>query len=148
MDAECLRGFQVDGRPDAIRLDVLVGSKGEILAASKSIQHCPRSRTSDLIRKAVPHAEEEISYKMPAYKLRGVPVIYFAGWKPYSLYPATDFVVAALKDDLAAYEVKKGTIRFSLSKPVPVKLIERIAKSRDKEAAGRDKSKAAGSKKS
>jgi uncharacterized protein YdhG (YjbR/CyaY superfamily) len=148
MDAECLRGFQVDGRPDAIRLDVLVGSKGEILAASKSIQHCPRSRTSDLIHKAVPHAEEEISYKMPAYKLRGVPVIYFAGWKPYSLYPATDFVVAALKDDLAAYEVKKGTIRFSLSKPVPVKLIERIAKSRDKEAAGRDKSKAAGSKKS
>ena len=31
------------------------------------------------IRKAVPHAEEQISYKMPAYKLRGVPVIYFAG---------------------------------------------------------------------
>jgi hypothetical protein len=23
IDAECLRGFQVDGRPDAIRLDVL-----------------------------------------------------------------------------------------------------------------------------
>ena len=70
------------------------------------------------------------------------------GGSHYSLYPATDFVVAALKDDLAAYEVKKGTIRFSLSKPVPVKLIERIAKSRAKEAAGRDKSKAAGSKKS
>jgi uncharacterized protein YdhG (YjbR/CyaY superfamily) len=101
------------------------------------------------IRKAVPQAEEQISYKMPVYKLRGVPVIYFAGWKHhYSLYPATDFVVAALKDDLAAYEVKKGTIRFSLSKPVPVKLIERIAKSRAKEAAGRDKSKAPGSKKS
>jgi uncharacterized protein YdhG (YjbR/CyaY superfamily) len=100
------------------------------------------------IRKAAPHAEEQISYKIPAYKLRGVPVIYFARWKHhYSLYPATDFVVAALKDDLAAYEVKKCTIRFSLSRPVPVKLIERIAKSRAKEA-GRDKSKAAGSKKS
>jgi uncharacterized protein YdhG (YjbR/CyaY superfamily) len=70
------------------------------------------------------------------------------GGSHYSLYPATDFVVAALKDDLAAYEVKKGTIRLSLSKPVPVKLIERIAKSSAKEAAGRDKSKAAGSKKS
>jgi uncharacterized protein YdhG (YjbR/CyaY superfamily) len=42
------------------------------------------------IRKAVPNAEESISYKIPTYKLRGDPVIYFAGWKQhYSLYPAT-----------------------------------------------------------
>ena len=90
------------------------------------------------IRKAVPNAEESISYKIPTYKLRGDPVIYFAGWKQhYSLYPATNHIVATFKDDLAAYEVKKGTIRLPLSQPVPAKLIKRIAKVRAKEVSER-----------
>jgi uncharacterized protein YdhG (YjbR/CyaY superfamily) len=63
-------------------------------------------------------------------------LLYFAGWKHhYSLYPATDDLVETFKDDLAPYEVDKGTIRFPLSQPVPVKLIERIAKFRVKEAS-------------
>jgi len=33
------------------------------------------------IRKALPDADEVISYQMPAYKLRGKIVVYFAGWK-------------------------------------------------------------------
>jgi uncharacterized protein YdhG (YjbR/CyaY superfamily) len=93
-------------------------------------------RVRDTIRKAVPGAEEVISYQIPAYKLHGGTVIFFAGWKQhYSLYPASDRVVEAFKDDLAAYEVSKGTIRFPLSQPVPVKLIEGIAKVRAQEAA-------------
>jgi uncharacterized protein YdhG (YjbR/CyaY superfamily) len=52
-------------------------------------------------------------------------------------------VVAAFKNDLAPYEVSKGTIRFPLSGPVPVKLIERIAKFRAKEVVEREKAKAA-----
>ena len=96
------------------------------------------------IRKAVPGAEEVISYQIPAYKLQGGRVLYFAGWKQhYSLYPASARLVAAFKEDLAPYEVNKGTIRFPLSEPVPVKLIERIAKLRAKEVAERAKAKAA-----
>jgi len=88
------------------------------------------------LRKAIPGAEEVISYKIPAYRVHGGIVLYFAGWKQhYSLYPAGDKMVAAFKDELASYEVSKGTIRFPLSGPVPVKLIERIAKFRVKEAA-------------
>ncbi len=105
-------------------------------------------RVRSTIRKAVPGAEEMISYQIPAYKLPGGPVLYFAGWKQhYSLYPATDRLVAAFKDDLARYELSKGTIRFPLSQPVPVKLIERIAKFRAKEVAEREKVKAAAPKK-
>src|SRR5438093_5779122 len=75
-------------------------------------------RVRSTIRTAVPDAEEAISYQIPAYKLGGAPVLYFAGWKQhYSLYPATDHVVAAFKDDLAPYEVDKGTIRFPLARP-------------------------------
>jgi uncharacterized protein YdhG (YjbR/CyaY superfamily) len=73
---------------------------------------------------------------MPTYKLDGRLVLYFAGWKRhYSLYPATGHLVAAFQNALAPYEISKGTIRFPLSEPVPVELIERIAKFRAKEAA-------------
>ena len=83
------------------------------------------------IRRAAPEADEGISYKMPVYKLRGKPVLFFAGWKQhYSLYPAGDQLVEAFKDDLAPFEVLKGTIRFPLSKPVPEELIEQLAKFR------------------
>jgi uncharacterized protein YdhG (YjbR/CyaY superfamily) len=91
------------------------------------------------IRKAVPAAEEAISYKMPTYKLPGGPVLYFAGWKRHiSLYPATATVVAAFQKDIAPYVVHKGTLRFPLGQPIPMKLIARIAKFRAKEVAGRE----------
>lgn len=97
-------------------------------------------RVRNAIRKAVPGAEEAISYRIPTYKLNGRYVIYFAGWKEhYSLYPANKRLVAAFKDDLAPYEVNdKGTIRFPLVKPVPVKLITSLARFRAREVAERD----------
>jgi uncharacterized protein YdhG (YjbR/CyaY superfamily) len=106
-------------------------------------------RVRSTIRKAVPAADEAISYGIPTYKLHGRYVIYFAGWKQhYSIYPSTDRLVAEFKKDLEPYEVNgKGTIRFPLSDPVPVKLIGGIAKFRAKEVAEREKSKASGSKK-
>jgi uncharacterized protein YdhG (YjbR/CyaY superfamily) len=92
------------------------------------------------IREALPGAEESISYQIPTYKLNGDTVLCFAGWKQhYSLYPVSDHVVAALGGDLGAYRVNKATVRFPLAEPVPVKLIERIAKFRAKEIAGREK---------
>jgi uncharacterized protein YdhG (YjbR/CyaY superfamily) len=105
-------------------------------------------RVRSTIRKALPKAQEMISYKIPTYKLHGTPVLYFAGWRQhYSLYPASERLVAAFQDDLTPYEISKGTIRFPLSEPVPVKLIERIAKFRAKEVAEREKAKAAAPKK-
>jgi uncharacterized protein YdhG (YjbR/CyaY superfamily) len=106
-------------------------------------------RVRTTIRKAVPGAEEVISYQIPAYKLHGGAVIYFAGWKRhFSLYPATGPLVEAFRDDLAPYEVNdKGTIRFPLSQPVPVRLIARIAKFRAKEAAEGSEEKGAAPKK-
>jgi uncharacterized protein YdhG (YjbR/CyaY superfamily) len=100
-------------------------------------------RVRSTIRKAVPAAEEMISYKIPAYKLHNRPALYFAGWKQhYSLYPASGRLVAAFRDELATYQVSKGTIRFPLSQPVPVKLIGSIAKFRAKEVAGHQKAEA------
>jgi len=101
-------------------------------------------RVRGTIRKAVPRAEEVISYQIPAYKMNGGAVLYFAGWKQhYSLYPSSDRLVKAFKGDLARYTVSKGTIRFPLDQPVPAKLIADIAKFRAKETADRATAKAA-----
>ena len=89
------------------------------------------------IRKAVPAADEIISYGMPTYRLNGARLLYFAVWKKhYSIYAATEQVLAEFRQELASHEVDKGTIRFALSEPVPVSLISRIAKFRAKEVAG------------
>lgn len=123
-------------------------SVDEYIAAQTEAVRPILERVRSTIRKAMAGAEEVISYQIPAYKLPGGPVLYFAGWKQhYSLYPVTGPVLAAFKQDLAPYQVSKGTIRFPLSEPVPVKLIERIAKFRANEVATGDKAKAAAPKK-
>ena len=123
-------------------------SVDEYIATQPDDMQAILQRVRGAIRKALPGAEEVISYQIPTYRLHGGYVIYFAGWKHhYSLYPATDDLVAAFKDELAPYKVNKGTIRFPLSQPVPVELIERIAKFRAKEAAERARAKPATSKK-
>jgi uncharacterized protein YdhG (YjbR/CyaY superfamily) len=113
-------------------------SVDEYLASQPDGARSVLSRVRHAIRKAAPEAEETISYKMPAYKLHGDRMLFFAGWKQhYSLYPATPGVIEALKDDLASFEISKGTIRFPFSEPVPLRLIGRIAKLRAKEVAER-----------
>jgi uncharacterized protein YdhG (YjbR/CyaY superfamily) len=116
----------------------------EYISAQSETAQAVLQRVRSTLRKALPGAEEVISYKIPAYKLHGGIVLYFAGWKQhYSLYPAGERLVAAFKDQLAPYKVSKGTIRFPLTEPVPVKLIERIAKLRAEEAVQREQSKLA-----
>jgi uncharacterized protein YdhG (YjbR/CyaY superfamily) len=106
-------------------------------------------RVRDIIRKALPGAEEAISYQIPAFKVDNNPVIYFAGWKEhYSLYPVTEKTQAAFKDELAPYKMSKGTVRFPLDQRVPAKLIGQITKFRAKEVAEPARAKAAASKKS
>jgi uncharacterized protein YdhG (YjbR/CyaY superfamily) len=108
----------------------------EYIASQPSDVQAALKRVRTAIRKALPKAAEVISYNIPAYKIDGGRVLYFAGWKRhYSLYPAGARLVAAFQDELANYTVSKGTIRFPLDEPVPVRLIARIAKFRAEEIA-------------
>lgn len=92
------------------------------------------------LRQALPGADENIAYNMPAYELNGVRVLQFAGWKQhYSLYGASSSIVAAFPKELAPYAIQKGTISFPSSQPVPAKLIQRIAKFRAKEVSAKAK---------
>lgn len=110
----------------------------EYIAAQPETSRPILERVRTIIRKAIPQAEEVISYSIAAYRLHGRVVIYFAGWKEhYSVYPATAQAVAAMKDELAPYEMSKGTIRFPLGAPVPARVIAKFAKLRAAEGAAR-----------
>ena len=50
-------------------------------------------------------------------------------------------LVAAFQKELQPYEILKGTIKFPLSKGVPAKLIEQLARFRAKEVAASAKAK-------
>lgn len=99
-------------------------------------------RVRAVIHKAVPGAEEGISYSIPVFRLNGEMVIFFAGWKEHwSLYPATlaEIVTLAKK---AGYPVTKGTVKFSLSEPVPEAFVAKVAKLRARDAIERAEVKA------
>jgi len=113
-------------------------SVDEYLATLPKGTQTTLQRVRAVIRKAIPRAEEVISYQIPALKLDGRAVIYFAAWKEhYSLYPATEKVVTAFARELSPFELRKGTIRFPLTEPVPTKLIAAIAKLRAQETVER-----------
>jgi uncharacterized protein YdhG (YjbR/CyaY superfamily) len=75
---------------------------------------------------AVPHAEERISYKIPAVFSSGV-VVYYAAFKGHiGLYPpVADPAVAAR---VARFAGPKGNLQFPFSEPLPLDLITDVAK--------------------
>jgi len=77
-------------------------------------------------RRAIPDGIEAIGYQMPVVKVAGRTVTHFAAWKTHiAIYPVpeTDPELAAA---LEPYRAAKGTLRFSLAKPIPYDLIERV----------------------
>ncbi|MBS1850428.1 MAG: DUF1801 domain-containing protein [Acidobacteria bacterium] len=107
----------------------------EYLAAQPEAARTVLGQVRNALRHALPKADETISYNIPAYRLNGRLILYFAGWqKHFSLYPSSRELEAAFRKELANYEVSKGTIRFPLTGPVPLMLIKKIARFRAKEA--------------
>lgn len=81
-----------------------------------------------LIRSLVPDAKERVSYQIAAFERNGRNIIHFAGWKKHvSLYPVPAGS-EAFERQIAKYVDGKGTVKFSLDEPLPIKVIERIIK--------------------
>ena len=75
-----------------------------------------------VIKAASPDAEEKISYQMPAYSLNG-NLVYFAAYKDHVGFYPTSSGIEYFKEELAGFQISKGTIRFPLGKPLPLDLI-------------------------
>lgn len=79
-----------------------------------------------IIRSTVPAAVEGIAYGMPAYKLDGKPLAYFAGYARHVGLYATPSSHEAFSRELAAYRTGKGSVQFPLDAPLPEALIGRM----------------------
>ncbi|MBE0433481.1 DUF1801 domain-containing protein [candidate division WOR-3 bacterium] len=86
-----------------------------------------------VIRAAAPKAEETISYGMPAWKLNGKHLVFFAAHEKHIGFYPTPSPIIAFKKELSPYKRSKGAIQFPVDKPVPYGLIKRILKYRVKE---------------
>ena len=82
------------------------------------------------IRSVVPPETTEcLSYRIPAFKYKGMLVWYAAFSGHCSLFPGAA-VLKAFKDELANYSVSKGTIRFPVDKPLPALLVRKLVKAK------------------
>ena len=80
------------------------------------------------IKAAAPAAGERISYGIPTFTLNDKYLIYFAGWKHHiSIYPIP-IGDDAFNQKIAPYVSGKGTLKFPIDKPIPLKLITKIVK--------------------
>jgi uncharacterized protein YdhG (YjbR/CyaY superfamily) len=96
-----------------------------------------------IIRETAPEAEEVISYGIPAYKYHGM-LVYFAAYKKHcSLFAGNGALTEQIQEELKAYKTSKGTIQFTVEKPLPDELVREIVRIRVKQNVEKMKNKKA-----
>ena len=96
-------------------------------------------RIRQTVREAAPEAIETISYQMPAFKLNGRNLVYFAAFKNHIGFYPIPSGIEAFKKELAPYIKGKGTLQFPLNRPVPYDLVKKIVVFRAKENLAKKK---------
>ena len=108
----------------------------EYLANVGTDQRAALEKLRKAVRAAAPEAEECISYGLAAFKLKGRALVAFGAWANHcALYPMSSRTAAMFAEQLKGYEISKGTIRFSVDRPLPVALVKKLIKARIAENA-------------
>ena len=94
------------------------------------------------IHAVAPKAEECISYGIPAFRLNGRSLVFFAAWANHcALYPGSSATLKKFRNELRDFQTSKGTIRFSPGNPLPVPLVRKLVKARIAENNNKNRSK-------
>jgi uncharacterized protein YdhG (YjbR/CyaY superfamily) len=102
----------------------------EFLAHLSADKRAALEKLRKTIRAAIPNAEECISYGVPSFRLDGkLLVAYGASAKHCAFYPGAH-PIEVHKDELKAYSISKGTVRFPADSPLPVALVRKMVKTR------------------
>ena len=79
------------------------------------------------ILRALPDAEECISYGMPAFRINGKVIAGFAAFKNHLSYlPHSGSVLNELSTELAGYTKTKGSLHFPVDEPLPDDLVDKL----------------------
>lgn len=99
----------------------------EYIAAQDEMVQVRLKEVRAVLLKAIPEAEERISWSMPTYWKRRNIIHFAASKKHLGIYPG-DEAAEKFAEELSGLSVSKGTIRIPYDQPLPKELIERIAK--------------------
>ena len=91
----------------------------------------PKRSTLQEVRRTileiVPDAEETISYRVPAFRVRGQTVAGFAAFMDHLSYlPFSGSVLGQLADDLKGYTTTKSALHFAVDRPLPKTLVKKL----------------------
>lgn len=82
------------------------------------------------IKAAAPRAQECISYQMPAFRLEGKVLVWFAAATNHCSFFPGAYPIEVLKGELTEYDTSKGTVRFRADQPLPATLVRKLVKAR------------------
>jgi uncharacterized protein YdhG (YjbR/CyaY superfamily) len=104
------------------------------LAALDEPKRSTLEQLRESILEVVPDAEQCLAYRMPAFQVHGKTVAGFAAFKDHLSYlPHSGSVLADLGDEVAGYEISKGSLRFAVDKPLPKRLVKKLITTRMRE---------------
>jgi uncharacterized protein YdhG (YjbR/CyaY superfamily) len=86
----------------------------------------------DIIHEEVPEVVETISWRMPTFNYLG-NLVFFAGYKNHIGFYPLPSGIEAFKQELEGFHTTKGTIQFSLDKPLPEDLVRKLIRFRVQE---------------
>ena len=102
----------------------------EYIASFEGETRSRLEKIRQIVRAAAPDATEEFAYMMPAYKLNGKPLVYFAGYAHHIGFYATPNGHAAFVKEFSKYKQGKGSVQFPHTSSLPESLIEDVVKFR------------------
>ena len=122
-------------------LHKLSGAPTEVDAYLNALDEPKRSTLQTLrstILEIVPEAEEVISYRVLAFRLRGKIVAGFAAFKDHLSYlPFSGSVLGELRDELEGYAMTKSALHFAVDRPLPKAFVKKLIEVRLGDAARR-----------
>ena len=125
-----MKKVKSSNRGSVVKANGAPKSVDEYLACVPEPARSTLNRIRAAIRAAVPpEATEAISYRIPAFKYKGV-LVWFAAFSNHCSFFPTASVVKAFKNELKGFSISKGTIQFPTDKPMPAALVKKMVRMR------------------
>jgi uncharacterized protein YdhG (YjbR/CyaY superfamily) len=122
------RGLSFDaGVPASDHLHRAPGEVDEYLCRVEEPGRSTLQALRRTILEIVPDAEQVISYRVPAFRVRGQTVAGFAAFKNHLSYlPFSGSVLLQLADELDGYAMTKGSLHFPVDRALPKALVRKL----------------------
>lgn len=83
----------------------------------------------DRVVAAIPAPGQRLSYRILGVTCRGKALVYLAGWSGHvSMYPVPALDDPGLAAAVEPYRAGKGTLHFPLDAPLPLDVVEAVAR--------------------